>query len=539
MVGCGFARAVLLVALGSAACGESLGGRPSHAGAGRGDAGAAAAGGARGQTVDGAAIPDTDGTGGGAGVSATFTRLGLPSTSTACSQGATDPVARALCTRPAPHVDGLMALYRTLGLETFLGQRLSAATTHSVALGGRLVSALNPRVFVFSSYAKNHGHDLALDDIAAAAFTRGEQAVELVAYDPKAGELNFYLLVFEQPCNGTRCTPAQLFGAAIEDGWTGWQLYVDRDLEDTPFDCLSCHRPDGAGAPKRFLMREFDVPWMHWSGFDSFNPARRCSGSPLPPGSASLPDLDIVADDLRLLGQLGTSAAPAAYAGVPFEELWSTASGHDFSSFLTIAVITIDRGITEMLLRRAEPMMFDSEQVLCEGSVGRTDTWRAYRTSMLARGFPVPFHGLDVLDPEQRSPAAADFAGYLARRSDDDAYHVAARLMHDDAEQAIGFVPSPSDDARTILRQMCIRCHDAATDPRLRRARFNAEKLDEITPDAAALIWKRITAPRSAPELMPPLRAGELPPWAIDRIATFLDLQDVGEHAPAANAPAP
>ena len=69
---------------------------------------------------------------------------------------------------------------------------------------------------------------------------------------------------------------------------------------------------------------------------------------------------------------------------------------------------------------------------------------------------------------------------------------------------------------------MCVRCHAAATDPRLRRARFNAEAIDRIDPVTATAIRRRLSLPRSSPELMPPLRVGELPRWAIARIDRYL-----------------
>jgi hypothetical protein len=508
------ASGLIVAALISIGCGRSSAdGDRTASGAGGGVVGPAGAGGS---TAGGI------GTGGFA-IENLGAARGLPSVSTACSDGNADPIARALCQSPRPAIRGLADLYRVLGLETFVEERLTAATTHSVGLAGRLVSALNPRVFVFSSYARNHALDV--DNIAALAFTRGEQAVELVGYDPTAGDFNFYLLVFDQACNSARCTPADLFGATIEDGWASWTFYADHDLEDTRFDCLSCHRPDGAGAPKRLLMRQLHDPWMHWSNFARFNPAFLCSGSALPPGSAEPPSVEIRGDDLRLVEQVGTDGAAALYARVPFAELSSAASGHDFSSFVVLAAQAIESAHPEAYLRRAEPMLFDSRRILCEGSIGRMDTWREYRSNLLARGVPVPYHALDVLDPQQRSDAVADFFGYLGRRSSDDAFQIAASLMSDGTEEAVGFVPSPSDDAPTILRQMCIRCHDGATDTRLRRARFNAEKLDDVGAEAAAVIWKRLTAPRSAPDLMPPLHAGELPPWAIERIAAFLRLR--------------
>jgi hypothetical protein len=486
-----------------AACAPS-GGRPAAGTGGQGTGGkpgtgggaSAASGGAGGQGPAGR--PD-----------------GLPAVSTACAGGAKDPVARALCKAPAPVVRGLADLHGALDLRADQARTLTAAATHSVGLAGRLVSAINPRVFVFRSFSGANGLSFALDDIVALAFSRGEQAVELVGYDPAAGDFNFYLLVFEQGCNATRCTPRELFTSAVEEAWTGWRLYVDRDLEDTPFDCLSCHRPDGRSARKRLLMRELVGPWMHWSDLH-FQPEGQC-----PPGGEPIPSGPVPYDELSLV-PAGAGGA-ATYAGVPLDILTTVPSGHDLSSFIGVATRVIgEGGLEDAFIQLGEPMRFDSQTILCEGSVGKTDAWRGYRAAMLARGFPTPHHALDVLDAGQRAEAAAGFAEYLGRRPDADAFAIGASLMSNEAEESVGFVPRASDDARTILRQMCIRCHDGTTDPALRRARFNVEALDTLTAEAAAAVWKRITLPRTSPELMPPLRAGELPPPAVARLKEFL-----------------
>jgi hypothetical protein len=73
-----------------------------------------------------------------------------------------------------------------------------------------------------------------------------------------------------------------------------------------------------------------------------------------------------------------------------------------------------------------------------------------------------------------------------------------------------------------MLRALCVRCHSNATEVRLKRARFNADRIDRIEPAVADAVRERINLPRSSPELMPPLRVGELPSWAIARIDAYL-----------------
>lgn len=259
-------------------------------------------------------------------------------------------------------------------------------------------------------------------------------------------------------------------------------------------------------------MRQFQNPWMHWSDFAfdlmSCDPPR---------------DGEIRGEGLTAIGQVGVPVG-ASLGGIPIDDLAQVASGHDFSSFIQIAMGAIsqpDTAVDEFAVR-GEPYVFDSAAIVCESALGGFDSWERYRKALLERGFPSPHNAPDVLDPARRSEALADFDGLLARSAATDPFDLAAGLMSAEAAEASGFVPSQSDDAPTILRRMCVRCHDGATDPGLGRARFNVDKIGVLTPDAAAAIWARVTAPRESPGLMPPLRAGELSPSAIAKIDAFL-----------------
>jgi hypothetical protein len=146
----------------------------------------------------------------------------------------------------------------------------------------------------------------------------------------------------------------------------------------------------------------------------------------------------------------------------------------------------------------------------------------------LAKGFPVPYFEPDLLEESVRSTVAADFAGFLtsapAGPGAGDAFSKLSSLVSDEVASAIGFLPDPSDSAADILTKMCVRCHSDEVDVALapRRSKFNALALDRLNAAEARKIIERIRLPRSSPELMPPLLAGELPDWARDRVEELL-----------------
>ena len=432
-----------------------------------------------------------------------------------CESGARDRVIASLCREPAPTVDGLASLYAALG---FVGdkERLVAATTHSLGLSVRTVSPVNPRVFVFANNIEYQ--PVPHDKLAVVSFARGEQLVELVALDTRTYDWNFYLLSFTQACGASGCTPEQLLTERIERDWTSFTLYSERDLVDTPLDCLSCHLPYGAGTHKLLLMRELPDPWLHWGDFRGVNETANCSqdGPKVPDPGRHVPGegLDVL---VALEGPTGR------YGGIDVSELSASLSGRLMSDFYVDARLVINDspygGAYPQLERE-----FPSANILCELlDAPVSQRWESYRAELSALGLPVPSPAADVLDPEKRKEVLADRSGFLAKHARASAFDVASSLLAADVPAQVGIVPRETDGAPQILRQMCVRCHGSDTAPQLGRAAFDATALDRFTPGAARMIKARLRLPRSSPSLMPPLRSGELPPWALERIEAYID----------------
>jgi hypothetical protein len=437
-------------------------------------------------------------------------------TARVCGHGARDRVATTLCAKPAPSIHGFDDLYRVLKLDHPV-ESLPATTVHSLGLTARTASGLNPRVLVYQDISHKR-RPVTYEELVVTGFTRGEQLIELAALDPATYDYNFYLFRFGQACNRTRCTPEDLLTAKVESGWTDWTLYSERDLEDTPLDCVSCHLPFGPGTHKQLLMRQVFDPWMHWGDFRGGDERTLC---PEQPADGSAGKVVVAAQGLDLLRAV--EGAAGRYAGVPVAKLHAAKSGELFVRFVADA---------EGLIRSSPyrpndypfgQVAFQTREVLCERfHTGTSPTWDRHRRESRDRGLPVPYYAPDVVDADRRAELLADRGAFLRRHAGDDAFDVAASLMAADVATAVGFQPRREDTAPEILRAMCVRCHTAATDPRLRRARFNAEAIDRVNPVTATMIRQRLSLPRTSPELMPPLRVGELPRWAIARIDSYL-----------------
>jgi len=432
-----------------------------------------------------------------------------------CEIGAADRVARYLCDRTAPPVQGLADLYRALRLDQ-PAQLVAAVTTHSLGLSARTVSALNPRVLVFQDIG-DKSRQTTYDQLIVATFVRGEQLVEIAAFDPATYEYNFYLLRFEQACNRTGCRPEDLLTEKIETHWTGWTLYSERDLEDTPLACASCHQPFGSGTPKSLLMRQIYDPWMHWSDFRGGDERALCPERPADGGKTV-----VTVDGLDLLARV--EGANGRYAGLPVTMLAATKSG-ELANDLVVGSDSLVR-MSPVGHNNDYPsgqLGFQTREVLCERfHTGTSPTWDRHRLQSRERGLPVPYYGPDVTDRTGHEDFIADRTDFLRRHSAADGFDVAASLLAKDVATAVGFVPQPQDSAPEILHAMCVRCHAKDTDSRLRRARFNAEAIDRIDPPTASAIRRRLSLPRTSPEVMPPMRVGELPDWAIARINRYL-----------------
>jgi hypothetical protein len=394
-----------------------------------------------------------------------------------CSRGRGDSFARALCgSGKRPAIRDLKQLLQLVGLGE---ERAFALTGNSTSLVAKSVSPINPRMLVFPRVQS--GDSQRPQEMTAIGFVRGDQFVEIVSRDNTAGDYNFYVVSFEQKCSYTTagCDLASQLTEEIEHEWTAYSVYDHDDLEPTSFDCMSCHRPGGRGTKRMLRMQELSNPWMHW----------------FPQRFVQRTD-----SDRTLLAQFSDAHKfDQQYGGIPI----ATISG------------ALDEGSAAQLeaLVRAEgfgdqPNPFDG-QIATEMKAGSSATWQArYSTHLSGQAIAVPYPGLDVTDEAKRNAAVRSYQEVVQGAAPRSGLLDLREVFSSDAQEKLSFVPKPGADGKTVLLQMCARCHDGRSDPMLAKSRFNVLKLAEMSRSEKDLAITRISSTDG--KVMPPWRVGSL-----------------------------
>jgi cytochrome c553 len=406
-----------------------------------------------------------------------------------CARGRGDSFSRALCEggrRPE-----IRDMHRVLELAGLHEERAFALTGNSTSLVAMSVSAINPRALVFPRVESDLVRPTAM---TAVGFVRGEQFVELVSRDPTTEDLNFYLLAFEQRCNyeTAGCSLADLFTEEIEHDWTAFSVYDHEDLAATSFDCLSCHQPGGSATKRILRMQELSSPWMHW----------------FPQRFAQRTE----SDRLLVAQFLEAHAEDEQYGGIPIEAI---ASGVDDGSGAQLEALVRAEGFS------SQPNPFDG-QIASEMKTGASPTWQArFDAHLRGEAIAVPYPAIDITDPAKRSAAVSSYRDVARGAAPRETLLDLRQVFSADASEKLSFIPKPGADGRTVLLQMCARCHDGRGNPQHRKNQFDVLKLEAMSRSAKDTAIERIHA--SDTTRMPPWRVGTLTPEAIQ--AATLELQ--------------
>lgn len=380
---------------------------------------------------------------------------------------------------------GLQSHYADLyGADSFV-----TFLSHSTALSGSRVSALNPRMIV-------------VGDNAAMAFERGAQRVE-VAARTSTSPYHFYLFRFEQTCNHRRggCDAGDLYTPRLEQHWLRVTLQDDEDLANTPDDCRQCHQRDTA-APQ-LLMRELESPWTHF-----FQPFPQPHDAPLGPG---VQGHDLLQDYLDAKGN-------EPYGGFQVDKIRRVAP------YILQSSVPFD-----------QPVLFDAPGIENErfpydektgypDEPGPSPTWReAYEAFKRGDQLALPYVEPRVSDPVKQATLTEAYRRYREGELSEDELPTLADIFPDDPEvrARIGLQTEPNATAEDTLLQGCGSCHNDALDQALSRARFSIDlwRLDSAEIERAI---ERIERDPNARGVMPPPSARQLDPAARERLIEFL-----------------
>ncbi|AUX30916.1 MULTISPECIES: cytochrome c [Sorangium] len=397
-----------------------------------------------------------------------------------CATPRGDSFFRAVCATPRPNITDFASLLRVAKLDE---NRAFALTGNSTSLVKRAVSAVNPRIIIFPRVSEMREKPA---EMTAIGFVRGEPFVEIASRDVSTGDYNFYLFTFERQCDyDGGCDLASLLTEEVEHGWTAFSVYSEEDVENTSFDCRSCHQPDGHGTKKILRMQELEFPWMHW----------------FPQRFVQRTESDRV-----LTAQfVEAHAHDAQYGGIPIATIQNAI---DEGSGAHLEALLVAEG------QSAQPNAFDP-RIEAEIKAGSSSpTWeKQFAVSLAGDSISVPYPLVDVTDPALRAERTRSYLDVVTGAAPRQSLLDARDLFSADAKVKLGLVPPPGASGRAVLTQLCSRCHDGRVNPALSRANFNVKNLDGMsreTKDAAIL---RLQEPATSPLRMPPWRAADdLPP---------------------------
>jgi cytochrome c553 len=406
-----------------------------------------------------------------------------------CGRNRGDSFAKVLCGgNRRPEIRDFAELYTLVGLGD---QRVFALTGNSTSLVANRVSAINPRLLVFPRVDDDLVRPATM---TAVGFVRGEQFAEIASRDQSTGDFNFYLVAFEQKCNyaSNGCDLASLLSEEIEHDWTAYSVYDQDDLEGTSVDCNSCHQPDGYGTKRILRMQELASPWLHW----------------FPQRFVQRTDSDRV-----LLAQFTDAHKhDVQYGGIPVDTI---ANAVDEGSGAQLEALVRAEGFGN------QPNPFDS-QIVTEMKTGSSPTWAArFEANLRGQAIAVPYPAVDVTDETKRSAAIRSYQDVVRGAAPRASLVDIRAIFSDDATAKLSFVPRAGADGKTVLLQMCARCHDGRGNPRLNKNHFDVRALETLPRSEKDLAIARLSDP--GPNKMPPWRAGSLTAESIQ--AAVLELQ--------------
>src|SRR4029079_98506 len=145
-----------------------------------------------------------------------------------------------------------------------------------------------------------------------------------------------------------------------------------------------------------------------------------------------------------------------------------------------------------------QPNPFDAQIVTEMKNTGTSATWQARFDAHLAgQAIAVPYPAVDVTDAAKRMAAARSYQDVVRGAAARGTLTDVRPVFSADATEKLGFVPAPGADGKTVLLEMCARCHDGRGNPGLAKNQFNVLTLDRLAqepvhrPDARGAVARR------------------------------------------------
>jgi len=405
--------------------------------------------------------------------------------------GKVNRLTTAFCTNKV-RPKSLVELQQALGIALQQGQTASLANGgpgyalqgHSSSLVGRFVSAINPRVILFSPRS---------NDNVVLGFVRGEQLAEIAVRNTD-GSFDFFIAAFKQACNAKPegCSPAETLTPAVESNWTAFTIYQDEDLKNSIVDCRHCHQPDGPSSPKILRMQELRNPWLHWFRNNTTG------------GQQLIADYQAAHGTQEIYGGIPANAIPGSdpadletfVRGNGFQEAGVTTQNQasqpnqfnttqiptEIAAATRAQVTFLDEAACKVSKTAPSPSNSPTWDGLLFNAMNHTNACLianqvpAGTVASKKNFIPPPYHSLRVTDPALLTKYTNQYKALAAGTLPPAQFEDHREIFPADQKvvSQMGFAVDPDLAPQEILKLACGQCHHSDLDQGLSRAKFNA-----------------------------------------------------------------
>jgi hypothetical protein len=357
-----------------------------------------------------------------------------------------DVVINTFCGATPPKITSVIELQTALGVgfQVNNNQRF-AFNANTSSLAARGVNAMVPRLVMFSP-ANN------ATDRVAFAFSRGEQAIEIIARDNQTDRLNFYFAVYSNACNtGSQCVAGDMLSPDVESNFSEISIYPQQDLQNTILDCNACHLVPAAQGATRvlFRMQELQNPWTHFLRNNT-------------QGGATL-----------LRDYQAMHPAAETYAGVPGNRVANT----DPAQLETFVRAQGDGNQpNEFLTNRIEGQVRNSAggQPASNATPGTSAQWETqYNAALTGQFIPFPYHDVKAYDLTKTTEYTATYTKVIGTPTQNTLPDMRDAFVTERLFEISGINMNPALKGQDLINAACTQCHRSSLDQTLSRSKFN------------------------------------------------------------------